>query len=303
MTVASNYAHGDTVIFNRPYKTLGVAAGDERRVAGVDLRWGRVDLADGEGRIVKWAPERLAAAKGGVEVFRSQAMELRAGDRVRWTRNDPGSGLVNGAVATVERIERDGVRFRLEDGSAAKLADGDPQLRHLDRAWAATVHAFQGRTVDRIIAAMPADNSRLTTQQAFYVAISRARDRAELVTDDAWKLADQLQKATGERVAALDGVALQAAHDTVFGVKGANERERGHALHAPEAAEPGARRQPRGASRKTAAKPVPATGHRPRPRRQPAGTRAPDATGTAGNPAATAAPSTADVDMRAGRDA
>ena len=239
MTVASNYAPGDTVIFNRPYKTLGVAAGDERRVAGVDRRWGRVDLADGEGRIVKWAPERLAAAKGGVEVFRSQAMELRAGDRVRWTRNDPGSDLVNGAVATVERVERDGVRFRLEDGSAAKLADGDPQLRHLDRAWAATVHAFQGRTVDRIIAAMPADNSRLTTQQAFYVAISRTRDRAELVTDDAWKLADQLQQATGERVAALDGVALQAAHDTVFGVKGANERERGHELHAPEAADQG----------------------------------------------------------------
>ena len=232
MTVASNYAHGDTVIFNRPYKTLGVVAGDERRVAGVDHRWGRVDLADDRGRTVKWAPERLAAAKGGVEVYRGQAMELRAGDRVRWTRNDPGSGLVNGAVATVERVERDGVRFRLEDGSAAKLADGAPQLRHLDRAWAATVHAFQGRTVDRIIAAMPADNSRLTTQQAFYVAISRARDRAELITDDAWKLADQLQKATGERVAALDGVALQAAHETVFGVKGDIERERGHAADA-----------------------------------------------------------------------
>ena len=239
MTVASNYAEGDTVIFNRPYKTLGVAAGDERRVAGVDQRWGRIDLADGEGQIVKWAPERLAAAKGGVEVYRGQAMELRAGDQMRWTRNDPGSGLVNGAVATVERIERDGVRFRLEDGSATKLADGNPQLRHLDRAWAATVHAFQGRTVDRIIAAMPADNSRLTTQQAFYVAISRARNRAELITDDAWKLADQVQAATGERVAALDGVALQAAHEPVFGVGDRAERERGHALHAPEAAEQG----------------------------------------------------------------
>ena len=89
MTVASNYAHGDTVIFNRPYKTLGVAVGDERRVAGVDPRWGRVDLADDQGRIVKWAPERLAAAKGGVEVYRDQAMELRAGDRVRWTRERP----------------------------------------------------------------------------------------------------------------------------------------------------------------------------------------------------------------------
>ena len=28
------------------------------------------------------------------------------------------------------------------------LTPGDPQLRHIDRAWASTVHAFQGRTVD-----------------------------------------------------------------------------------------------------------------------------------------------------------
>ncbi len=202
----------------------------------VDRQWKRVDLADDQGRIVKWAPERLAAAKGGVEVYRGVGMELRAGDRVRWTRNEPGFGLVNGATATVERIDRDGVRFRLEDGSAARLADGDPQLRHLDRAWAATVHAFQGRTVDRIIAAMPADNARLNTQQAFYVAISRDRDRAELVTDDARKLADQLERATGERVVALDGAALQAAHETAFGVRNHTERGPGHA---PEATDRG----------------------------------------------------------------
>ena len=234
MTVAANYAVGDTVIFNRAYKTLGVAAGDERRVVGVDRQWKRVDLADGQGRIVKWAPERLAAAKGGVEVYRGVAMELRAGDRVRWTRNDPGAGLVNGATATVERIERGGVRFRLENGSTTRLAGSDPQMRHLDHAWATTVHAIQGRTVDRIIAAMPAEHPKLTTQRAFYVAISRARDRAELVTDDAWKLADQLEKATGERVAALDGVAMEAAHETVFGGGNADERERGRALGATD---------------------------------------------------------------------
>ena len=236
MTVASNYAIGDTVIFNRAYKTLGVSAGDERQVVDVDRQWKRVDLADSEGRIVKWAPERLAAAKGGVEVYRGVAMELRAGDRVRWTRNDPGAGLVNGATATVQRIERGGVRFRLEDGSVTRLAGSDPQMRHLDHAWAATVHAFQGRTVDRIIAAMPAEHPMLTTQQAFYVAISRARDRAELVTDDARKLADQLEKATGERVAALDGVALRAAHETAFGIGNRAEREPGHA---PEATDRG----------------------------------------------------------------
>ena len=225
---ASNYAAGDTVIFTRRYKTLGVEKGDEREVAKVDHEARTVHLEDGRGNIVEWQPWRLAGAKGGVEVYRSEAMELRAGDRVRFTRNDPGSGLVNGETAEVESIARDGVRFRLEDGSAVALADGDLQLRHLDRAWASTIHAFQGKTVNRIVAAMPSGNPRLTNQQAFYVAISRARDRAELVTDDAWRLADQLERATGERVSALDAVAQQAAHEAVFGREPSRARAGDH---------------------------------------------------------------------------
>ena len=98
------------------------------------------------------------------------------------------------------------VTFRLEDGKTLELGKGDPQLRHLDHAWASTVHAFQGRTVDNVIAAMEARHPHLTTQKSFYVEISRARDRAELVTDDAAELRVQLQAATGERIAALESI-------------------------------------------------------------------------------------------------
>ena len=204
MADRSNYAPGDTVIFNRPYKTLAVERGDEREVGGVDDKRGTVRLKDGLGNIVEWKPYLLGAAKGGVEVYRSEGMELRAGDRIRWTRNDPGSGLVNGQMAEVESVEKDGVRFHLDDGKSVKLAEGDPQLRHLDHGWAATVHAVEGRTVDNVIAAMESSHPHLTTRKAFYVAISRAREGAELVTDDAKRLADYLEKATGERVSALD---------------------------------------------------------------------------------------------------
>ena len=49
MTVPSNYARGDTVVFNRPYKTLGVEAGDERTVVGIDRTCGTVRLENGKG--------------------------------------------------------------------------------------------------------------------------------------------------------------------------------------------------------------------------------------------------------------
>ena len=88
--------------------------------------------------------------------------------------------------------------FLLEEGRKLTLTPGDPQLRHLDRAWASTVHAYQGRTVDNVIAALQANHPQLTTAKAFYVEISRARDRAELVTDDAQALKDRLEAVTGE---------------------------------------------------------------------------------------------------------
>ena len=228
MARASNYNVGDTVLFTRQYKTLGVEKGDERRVARLEHNGHSVVLADSRGNETLWKPYLIAGAKGGVAVYRSEGMELRRGDRVHFTRNDPASGLVNGETATVESIGRDGVRFRLEDGSLAKLGQHDPQLRHIDRSFAATVHSFQGRTVDRVIVAMPAENPNLTNQRAFYVAISRARDRAELVTDGAHKLADQLERATGERVAALDATAKQAAYETVFGRDAGHDRSDDH---------------------------------------------------------------------------
>ena len=204
--LAGNYAKGDVVAFYRSYKRIGVEKGDERRVAGLDGRRGTVLLDDGKGGTVPWKPAQIGGRKGGTEVYRAEGIELRAGDRIRWTRNDDGLGVVNSRTAEVLRVGNGRVAFRLEDGRRLELGAGDPQLRHLDHAWASTAHAFQGRTVDNVIAAMEARHPHLTTQKGFYVEISRARDRAELVTDDAAGLRAQLQAVTGERIAALEGI-------------------------------------------------------------------------------------------------
>ena len=205
-TLAANYAAGDVVSFHRPYKRLGVEKGDELRVTGVDHGEGTVNLAGKNGDAVRWVPGRLAARTGGVEVYRPEALELRQGDRIRWTKNDFALGLVNSQTAEVVEVKAGAATFRLEDGRSLQLHKGDTQLRHIDRAWASTVHAFQGRTVDTVIAAMEANHPHLTTQKTLYVEISRARHRAELVTDDRDKLRERLEGATGERIAALESV-------------------------------------------------------------------------------------------------
>ena len=211
--LAANYTPGDVVAFHRPYKRIGVEKGDERRVARVDYRTNEVLLDDRHGGMVGWKPEEIGGRRGGSEVYRAEEIELRAGDRIRWTRNDTGLGLVNSRTAEVLTVANGRVTFRLEDGKTLELGRNDPQLRHVDHAWASTVHAFQGRTVDNVIAAMEARHPHLTTQKSFYVEISRARDRAELVTDDAAELRTQLQEATGERIAALEGIGELPRHE------------------------------------------------------------------------------------------
>ena len=205
--LAANYAPGDVVAFHRPYRRIGVEKGEERKVVRVDHRSRTVMLEGRDGGTVAWKPNEIGGRTGGAEVYRAEEIELRAGDRVRWTRNDKEAGLVNSRTAEVVSVEENRVSFRLEDGRKLTLERDDAQLRHLDHAWASTVHAFQGRTVDRVIAAMEADHPHLTTQKSFYVEISRARDRAELVTDDAGRLRERLESATGERISALEAVA------------------------------------------------------------------------------------------------
>ena len=86
------------------------------------------------------------------------------------------------------------------------------------------MHAFQGRTVDTVIAAMEAKHLHLTTQKTLYVEISRARDRAELVTDDRNALRERVEAVTGERIAALEAIepekgnSREAACDADYGV-------------------------------------------------------------------------------------
>ncbi len=105
-SLAANCAPGDVVAFHRPYRRIGVAKGGERRVAGGDRKERTVLLeAPGSGTIA-WKPSEIGERQGGTEVYRRESVELRAGDRIRWTRNDKGLGIRNGRVA-----------FRLEDGA------------------------------------------------------------------------------------------------------------------------------------------------------------------------------------------
>ena len=197
-----NYREGDLVVFHQDLVNYRLKRDEILTVTGFD--YDRVMLLhpDGKPRWIRPAdPIRYR-----LDVYETRPIEIRAGDRIRWTRNDKKRSLINGGRAEVEGIAKGRVRFRLADGRGLSLRMDDPQLRHIDHAWSSTVHGAQGSTAEGVIAVLDSSYGALTDQSTFYVEISRARDRAVVLTDNAEELVKVLADNTGERPTAIEAV-------------------------------------------------------------------------------------------------
>lgn len=108
------------------------------------------------------------ASRDAREVDKSFAV----GDRVITLQNDRSLDVKNGQTWTVTAA-RDGRLELVRDGDGRKLAITDKQYRHIDHAYAATVHKSQGVTVDR---AHVVHDSQMSDRSLAYVAASRHRE-------------------------------------------------------------------------------------------------------------------------------
>ncbi len=199
-----NYAEGDVVVFHQDLVNYRVKADDACTVTGIE--GDRVLLSHPDGTARRIRPEGNIRYR--LEVYETRGIELRAGDRIRWTRNDKARSLVNGEQAEIVAITGTRVRLRTADGSTVSLKHEDPQLRHIDHAWSSTVHGAQGSTADGVIAVLDSGHGLLTDQATFYVEISRARDSVMVLTDNGEQLIETLEANTGERATALEAVGV-----------------------------------------------------------------------------------------------
>ena len=197
-----NWVEGDEAVFLHDIWGGKARAGECFAVTGIGD--GRVRLEHADGRRLTIRPD--GRVRYQVEVYETRTIDIRAGDRIRWTRNDHARGLANGDRATVTDIGPRKVSFLGEDGRAFALSRRDMQLRHLDHAWSSTVHGAQGITRDNVIAVLDSARGALTDQATFYVELTRARDRVVVLTDNREDLMAALEEATGEHISALEAV-------------------------------------------------------------------------------------------------
>ena len=207
---AASYAIGDVVRFNRDYAAKSVRRGEDLSIVGIDPERGRIALAGRDGRSIDWHPRQWGAAKA--EVFESKPMELRTGDRLQFTRNDRDAGRINGLGGTVTGIDpaTSQATLKLANGREQRLNLSDPRDTHLRHAYVQTAHAAQGQTAERVLIHADSRSTNLVDQKMLYVALSRAKGEAVVVTDDRDRLVRAITERAGEKQTATKASGIEA---------------------------------------------------------------------------------------------
>jgi conjugative relaxase-like TrwC/TraI family protein len=142
------------------------------------------------------------------EVFGCQTLEIREGDRLRFTRNHRDHNQTNGQSFTIESLNPDStITVRTKGQRYTLTAD---QLLHSDYAYCRTVYSAQGWTSAEAIWA-PSQNPG---QEQTYVALTRAKDSLQIFTlnREALGLSAQISQAQENALDLIQPELAQAIH-------------------------------------------------------------------------------------------
>jgi ATP-dependent exoDNAse (exonuclease V) alpha subunit len=121
--------------------------------------------------------------------------DFSTGDRVQFTAPYREEHIANRQLGTVEQIDYQGnLQIRLDSGQEVRL-----NLRehsHVDYGYAVTSHSSQGGTSDRVLVHVDTEQAheQLINSRLAYVSVSRGRYDAQIYTNDAGKLGEELSR-------------------------------------------------------------------------------------------------------------
>ncbi|MCP5268394.1 MAG: relaxase domain-containing protein [Zoogloeaceae bacterium] len=188
----ASYAVGQSVRFERDYRSLGAVRGDVWQIKRAESN--ELVMAKPNGTEAHIAPARLSGR--GVSVGFVEARELAAGDRIRITGNvltDSGDVIRNGRRATVVAVQDGRLHVQVDGTRQAVEINARKAVLSLDHGYAATGHSAQGLGSSRVLLDRDS-NSRTTSERSFYTDVTRVKDQLEVFTDSVEKLGDAISR-------------------------------------------------------------------------------------------------------------
>ncbi len=141
---------------------------------------------------------------------RSLPFNLKAGDRIQFTRNDRELGRINSGHGTVTAVDEQArsATIRSPRGQSQALNLDSTRDQHIRHAYVETAFAAQGRTADHVIIHADSRATNLVEQKSFYVSVSRARESVAIYTNDRAKLVSAINERAGLAQTAINDAAM-----------------------------------------------------------------------------------------------
>jgi hypothetical protein len=206
---AVQYAPGDIVRYTRGSQAVGVKSGEYVHVTGVDREHNLLTIERDSGQRLTYDPRRLH----GVSVYRETERDFSTGDRVQFTAPYRDEHIANRQLGTVEKVDAEGnLQVRLDSGQDVQFSIREHP--HVDYGYAVTSHSSQGATADRVLIHVDTEQAheQLVNSRLAYVSVSRGRYDAQIYTNDAEKLGEELSRDVSKQ-SALETVHQMLAQD------------------------------------------------------------------------------------------
>jgi hypothetical protein len=204
---AAQYEPADIVRYTRGSQAVGVKSGEYVRVTGVDREHNLLTVEQDNGQHLTYDPRRLH----GVSVYREAQRDFSTGDRVQFTAPYREKHIANRQLGTVQQTDGEGtLRVRLDSGQDVQFHIREHP--HLDYGYAVTSHSSQGATADRVLVHVDSEQAceQLINSRLAYVSVSRGRYDAQVYTNDAEKLGEELSRDVSKQSALETGPEMGA---------------------------------------------------------------------------------------------
>jgi ATP-dependent exoDNAse (exonuclease V) alpha subunit len=199
MTVASKFEAGDFVSFHREIRRSEIKKDDFFEVVAVREADQQLTLRDRNGRTIELP---LSEHQGSFTAYEKAPLEIALGDSLKWTKNNRKLDVRNGEECVVSAIDDSKIWLRKSNGKMIEQNIKEPL--HIDHNYVHTVFASQGKTCDRVFISV----DKTFGQEAMYVALSRARFEAKVITPDKDQMLETISQSRA-KLSALEVVPEQ----------------------------------------------------------------------------------------------
>jgi ATP-dependent exoDNAse (exonuclease V) alpha subunit len=136
-------------------------------------------------------------------------MMIAVNDKIKCTRNDKKIGIRNGEDFELKSIQNGEMLLQGKSGKQIRMGSDIPL--HLDLNYVHTVYSSQGKTCDKVLISV----DKTFGHEAMYVALSRARYEAKIITPDKDEMLATISQSRA-KLSALDvtseGISLAQAN-------------------------------------------------------------------------------------------